>query len=102
MGERLFTAHSPPVTGKPNVNGWNYPPPETGRLTQTRDWLLRALQPAAGFNANDPIEATYLNVSVDGDGKKLSGSNRYIIRFDKGAEPKVKAFLVNYDVQYQL
>ncbi len=40
-------------------------------MTQTRDWLMRALQPAAGFNANDPIEAVYLNVSVDGDGKTL-------------------------------
>ena len=87
-----------------NVNGWNYPPPETGRMTQTRDWLLRALQPAAGFNANDPIEAVYLNVSVDGDGKKLSGANRYVIHFDKGAEPKVKAFwsLTMYNLKYNL
>jgi hypothetical protein len=87
-----------------NVNGWNYPPPETGRMTQTRDWLLRALQPAAGFNANDPIEATYLNVSVDGDGKTLSGSHRYVIHFDKGAEPKVKAFwsITMYNLKYNL
>ena len=87
-----------------NVNGWNYPPPETGRMTQTRDWLLRALQPAAGFNANDPIEAVYLNVSVDGDGKTLSGANRYVIHFDKGAEPKVKAFwsLTMYNLKYNL
>ena len=33
-----------------NVNGWHYPPPETGRMTTTRDWLLRAIQPAVGFN----------------------------------------------------
>ncbi|MCW2286771.1 hypothetical protein M2323_004560 [Rhodoblastus acidophilus] len=87
-----------------NVNGWNYPPPETGRMTQTRDWLLRAIQPAAGFNANDPIEAVYLNVSVDGEGKKLSGANRYVIHFDKGAEPKVKAFwsLTMYNLKYNL
>ncbi len=87
-----------------NVNGWNYPPPETGRMTQTRDWLLRALHPAAGFNANDPIEAVYLNVSVDGDGKKLSGANRYVIHFAKGAEPKVKAFwsLTTYNLKYNL
>jgi hypothetical protein len=87
-----------------NVNGWNYPPPETGRMTQTRDWLLRALQPAAGFNANDPIEATYLNVSVDGGGKTLSGTNRYVIHFDKGAEPKVKAFwsITMYNLKYNL
>lgn len=87
-----------------NVNGWNYPPPETGRLTQTRDWLLRAVQPAAGFNANDPIEATYLNASIDDQGQKLSGDKRYVIRFDKGAEPKVKAFwsITLYNLQYNL
>ncbi len=58
----------------------------------TRDWLFRAVQMLAGFVANDPVEATYLNVSVDGDGKPLTGKNRYVIHFDKGGEPKVKAF----------
>jgi hypothetical protein len=57
-----------------------------------REWLLRAFQPAVGFKTNDPIEATYLNVSADGDGKPLAGKNRYVIHFDKGGEPKVKAF----------
>jgi len=87
-----------------NVNGWNYPPPETGRMTQTRDWLLRAIQPAVGFNANDPIEATYLNASVDGDGKLLSGNNRYVIHFEKNGQPKVKAFwsLTMYNSKYNL
>jgi hypothetical protein len=53
---------------------------------------------------NEPIEATYLNVSVDGDRKKLSGSNRYIIPFDKGVEPKVKAFwsITMYNLKYNL
>ena len=73
-------------------------------MTQTRDWLLRALQSAAGFYANDPIEATCLNVSVDSDGKQLSGANRYVIHFDKGAEPKVKAFwsITMYNLKYNL
>ncbi|MDE3175845.1 MAG: DUF1214 domain-containing protein [Pseudomonadota bacterium] len=73
-------------------------------MRQTRDWVLCALQPAAGFNANDPVEATYLNVSVDGDGKTLSGSHRYVIHFDKGAEPKVKAFwsITMYNLKYNL
>ncbi len=31
--------------GQTIINGWNYPPPATGRMTQTRDWLLRAIQP---------------------------------------------------------
>ena len=86
------------------VNGWNYPPPATGRPTPTRDWLFRDVQMLAGFVANDPIEATYLNVSVDGDGKPLTGKNRYVIHFDKGGEPKVKAFwsVTMYNPQYNL
>ncbi|RQO62569.1 DUF1254 domain-containing protein [Paucibacter sp. KBW04] len=78
--------------GQTQINGWNYPPKQTGRMTQSRDWLLRAIQPAVGFIANDPVEATYLNVSVDGEGKPLSGKNRYVIHFAPGAQPKVKAF----------
>jgi hypothetical protein len=78
--------------GQTQVNGWNYPPKQTGRMTLARDWLLRAIQPAVGFIANDPIEATYLNVSIDGNGEPLSGKNRYVIHFAAGAQPKVKAF----------
>jgi hypothetical protein len=90
--------------GQTNVNGWNYPPRATGRLTPTRDWLLRAVQLLAGFVVNDPIEATYLNVSVDGEGKPLSGTNRYAIHFDEGGQPKVKAFwsVTMYNLQYNL
>jgi hypothetical protein len=86
------------------VNGWNYPPTWTGRPTPTRDWLGRAVQMLAGFIANDPVEATYFNVSVDGDGKPLTGANRYVIHFDKGGEPKVKAFwsVTMYNPQYNL
>ena len=90
--------------GQTVINGWNYPPLQTGRMSQTRDWLLRAIQPAVGFNTNDPIEATYLNASVDGDGKALTGKNRYVIHFAKGSEPKAKAFwsLTMYNKQYNL
>ena len=90
--------------GQTEVNGWNYPPRATGRLTPTRDWLMRAVQPAAGFVVNDPVEATYLNVSVDAGGKPLNGKSRYIIHFDKGGEPKVKAFwsVTMYDLKFNL
>jgi hypothetical protein len=86
------------------VNGWNYPPPATGRPSPTRDWMFRALQMLAGFVANDPVEATYLNVSVDSEGKPLTGKNSYIIHFDKGGEPKVKAFwsITMYNPEYNL
>ena len=86
------------------VNSWNYPPPATGRPKPSRDWIFRAVQMLAGFIANDPVEGTYLNVSVDGGGKPLTGANRYVIHFDKGGEPKVKAFwsVTMYNLKYNL
>jgi len=86
------------------VNGWNYPPPATGRPTPSRDWLFRAVQMLAGFIANDPEEAIYLNVSLDGEGKPLSGENRYEIRFNKDGLPDVGAFwsVTVYDDKYNL
>ena len=86
------------------VNGWSYPPPATGRPSPTRDWIFRDMQMLAGFVANDPVEATYLNVSLDGDAKPLTGKSRYVIHFDKGGEPKVKAFwsVTMYDLKYNL
>ena len=74
------------------VNGWNYPPPAIGRPTATRDWLLRAVQMQAGFVANDPAEAMYLNVSLDSKGQPLTGESRYEVRFAPGGLPKVGAF----------
>jgi hypothetical protein len=52
----------------------------------------RRVQMLAGFVANDPIEATFLNVSTEGDGKPLTGKHRYTIHFGKGGQPDVKAF----------
>jgi hypothetical protein len=86
------------------VNGWNYPPPATGRPTPTGDWLFRAVQMLAGFVANDPEEAMYINVSLDGEGKLLTGANRYVIHFPKGGQPKVNAFwsITMYNPEYNL
>ena len=86
------------------VNGWNYPPKETGRPTPTRDWLFRDVQMLAGFVANDPVEAVYLNVSSDGTGAPLTGKNRYTITFPKGGLPDVNAFwsITMYNPQYNL
>ena len=62
------------------------------------------MQMLAGFVANDPVEATYFNASVDGEGKPLNGKNRYVIHFDKDGEPKVKAFwsVTMYNLKYNL
>jgi len=103
-GKRLIAEAFAGGYAQKQVNGWNYPPPATGRPTATRDWLLRAIQMLAGFVANDPVEAIYLNVSEDSDGKPLSGENRYVIRFEKGGQPKVNAFwsVTMYNPKYNL
>jgi hypothetical protein len=74
------------------VNGWFYPPKTIGRPTQSRDWLFRAMQALAGWVANDPEEAVYLNVAQDAQGQPLIGNNKYVIRFKPEGLPKVKAF----------
>lgn len=86
------------------VNGWNYPPAAIGRPTPTRDWLFRAMQMLAGFVANDPEEAIYLNVALDESGKPLSGDQKYEVRFAPGGQPKVKAFwsITMYNPQFNL
>jgi len=103
-GKRIIAGAFAGAYLQKQVNGWNYPPPATGRPTPSRDWIFRAAQMLAGFVANDPIEATYLNVSTDGDGKPLSGDNRYVIHFEKGAQPKVKAVwsVTMYNLKYNL
>jgi len=65
---------------------------------------MRAVQMLAGFVANDPEEAMYINVSLDGEGKPLTGANRYVIHFAKGQQPKVNAFwsITMYNPQYNL
>ena len=66
--------------------------------------MLRAVQMLAGFVANDPEEAMYLNVSLDSEGKALTGANKYVIHFDKDGQPKVNAFwsVTMYNPQYNL
>ncbi len=90
--------------GQKQVNGWMYPPPSFGRVTPTRDWLMRAIQCQVGIVANDPEEAVYLNVSLDGAGEPLSGAHRYALHFAPGGLPKVQAFwsVTMYDTSYNL
>ncbi len=73
------------------VNGWRYPNRKEGRASD--DFLLRAAwQSLAGIVANDPAEAVYLGNFTDANGEKLSGANRYELRFAPGKEPPVDAF----------
>ena len=63
------------------------------------NYLARAAIARFAVGANPPEAAVYLNCSADGEGKALSGTNHYVIHFNKGDLPPVKAFwsLTAYD-----
>jgi hypothetical protein len=81
-GRNLLEAALRQGARQKNVNGWNYPPPDTGRAGDKDDFILRsALQSLWGIVANDPAEAIYLNTSTGPDGQQLTGANRYSMHF---------------------
>jgi hypothetical protein len=78
------------------VNGWRM---ELGLGSYGTDYPLRALVTLIGLGANLPEDAVYPMANVDGDGKQLSGANRYVIHFAADALPPANAFwsLTMYD-----
>jgi hypothetical protein len=87
------------------INGWSFPPKAFGRAGLAGDFLLRgSVQCLGGIIANDPPEAMYSNTAVDAQGEPLSGSKRYVLRFQPGQLPEVKAFwsITMYDPTYNL
>jgi hypothetical protein len=72
------------------VNGWRIPPMILGKYGS--DYGARAVVALVGLGANLPQDAVYPSAYVDGEGKGLDGANKYVIHFDKGATPPVKAF----------
>jgi DNA sulfur modification protein DndE len=71
------------------VNGWLMLN-KTGQYGT--DYLTRAVVAMVGLGANLPEDAVYPLARVDGEGKPLSGINRYVIHFDKKDLPPVKGF----------
>lgn len=67
------------------VNGWTYPPLDTGRAGQVGDYITRsAIQAMGGIVANDPQQSVYLNAFSDAKGGPL-GAGRYAITFPTAA-----------------
>jgi len=71
-------------------NGWRFPARDLGNFGD--DDLYRALVALTGLGALELAEATYLSCGSDEAGKPLDGANRYVLRFDSGQLPPVKAF----------
>jgi hypothetical protein len=68
------------------------------------DYMTRATVAKAGLGANLAKDAVYPFTDVDAEGKRLNGSNRYILHFDRDQLPPVNAFwsLTMYDDHYFL
>lgn len=71
------------------VNGWEFSE-NLGRYG-TR-YLWRASVAMFGLGANLPVDAVYGRATIDGNGRRLSGANRYVVHFAKGQLPPVNAF----------
>ncbi|HWT11051.1 MAG TPA: DUF1254 domain-containing protein, partial [Roseomonas sp.] len=65
-------------------------------ITQTgnygTDYLNRAYVTAVGLGANRPNDAVYPFTEVDATGQKLTGANRYRLRFAAGQRPPARGF----------
>lgn len=80
-------------------NGWVFPT-KTG--IYGTDYLDRAIVTAIGLGANRPQDAVYPTSEVDDGGKPYSGTNKYVMHFDKGQMPPVDGFwsLTMYNAEY--
>lgn len=72
------------------VNGWNIGREHMGAYGVA--YLWRATIALGGLGANLAEDAVYPVAFVDGEGKELSGANRYVLHFDKGQTPPANAF----------
>jgi hypothetical protein len=62
---------------------------------------LRAVIAFLGLGTQAPEDAIFASTRLDGGGKVLSGTNKYVLHFDKGRTPPVDGFwsLAMYDEQ---
>jgi hypothetical protein len=82
-----------------HINGWAY---STKTGIYGTDYLMRALATAIGLGANRTHDAVYPTSLKDADDRDYEGSNKYVIRFDKGQTPPAEGFwsITMYDSQY--
>ena len=81
------------------VNGWTY---STKLGVYGTQYLIRALVTAIGLGANRPQDAIYPTSVEDVNGTPYDGTNKYVMHFEKGQMPPVRAFwsLTMYDGNY--
>jgi hypothetical protein len=72
------------------VNGWSMNTDTMG--VYGNYYLKRAIVAQIGLGANVPEDAIYPFNLGDESGRPLDGANKYILHFDKGGTPPVRAF----------
>jgi hypothetical protein len=82
-----------------DINGWVFTT-KTGQYGT--DYVQRALITAIGLGANRPQDAVYPTSEVDATGQPYTGSNKYVMHFEKGQMPPVDGFwsLTMYNGDY--
>lgn len=78
------------LTMTPAENGWNIGREHMGTYGTAYQW--RTLIALGGLGANLAEDAVYPTAFIDGEGKPLSGANKYVLHFDKGQTPPANAF----------
>jgi hypothetical protein len=81
------------------VNGW-WISRHLGRYGT--NYRQRASVALFGLGANLPADAMYPSTDVDGDGQRLAGAHRYVLRFPPRRTPPARAFwsLTMYNDRY--
>jgi hypothetical protein len=81
------------------ANGWSMNADTMG--VYGNYYLKRAIVAQLGLGANLPEDAIYPLNLADEDGNPLHGAEKYIMHFDKGAQPPVNAFwsITLYDAE---
>ncbi len=94
---------SPPTSSSgATENGWRVQ--RAGMGSYGTDYQKRAFIALVGMGANLPQDAVYPMTNGDGQGKSLTGANRYAIHFEKGQTPPAHAFwsVTMYDMRHFL
>ncbi|SJM90417.1 DUF1254 domain-containing protein [Crenothrix polyspora] len=89
--EVVFSKLDPTKITAKRVNGWRV---TTGKPIgfYGTDYPIRAFISLYGLGANLPADAIYPSCETDEAGMPLTGANSYMIHFEKGQLPPVKAF----------
>src|SRR5262249_8381041 len=87
VAKMMAWAHGAIAAGvSKDIHGWFF---TTKTGVYGTDYLQRAMITAVGLGANRPEDAIYPTSVTDATGATYSGTNKYVIHFDKGQFPPV-------------